>query len=81
MSLSSLTALAVAGLDYVKSVAIFPCYARCQSYLLLNLQAVDHRSQLTEDLIGPLVEFQLCGDQIRQVPQGLGGVEDLETQK
>lgn len=46
---------------------------------MLNLQAIDHRSQLAENLICPLVEFKLCGDQIRQVPQGLGGVQDLKT--
>lgn len=75
-SLGSLAALAVAGLDRVVSV-LLQCNVRFKSYLLLDLQTVNHRSQLTENLVGPLVELQLCGDQIGQVSQGLGRVEDL----
>jgi hypothetical protein len=48
------------------------------THLLLNLQSVNDGGQLGEDLVGPLVIFELGGNQIRQVPQGLGGVQDLE---
>lgn len=49
----------------------------CTAYLLLNLQAIYHRRKVAQDLIGLLVEFELGGDQIGEVTQRLGRVEDL----
>lgn len=45
--------------------------------LLLNLEAVHDRRKVAQDLIGFLVELQLRSNQISQVTEGLGGVEDL----
>jgi hypothetical protein len=45
---------------------------------LLDLQSVNDGGQFGEDLVGPLVIFKLGGNQIRQVSQGLRGVQDLE---
>lgn len=49
-----------------------------KTHLLLNLQSVNDGGQLGQDLIGPLVVFELGGNQIRQVAERLGGVQDLE---
>lgn len=51
-----------------------------ESYLLLHLQTINHRGQLTQGLVCALVEFELRGDQVRKVSQGLGGIEDLFQQ-
>lgn len=45
--------------------------------LLLDLQSVDHRRQLAQDLVRFLVELELGCDQIGEVAERLGGVEDL----
>lgn len=52
----------------------------CMAYLLLDLKRVHSGSELTQNLIGLLVELQLGGDQIGQVAQGLGGIKDLNEQ-
>lgn len=48
------------------------------TYLLLNLQSIHYRSQLAENLVGSLVEFELRSNQVCQVPQRLRGVKDLD---
>jgi hypothetical protein len=50
------------------------------AYLLLDLERVHGGSELTQDLVGLLVELQLGSDQIGQVAQGLGGIKDLVEQ-
>lgn len=47
------------------------------SYLMLDLQAINNRRQLAEDLVRLLVEFELSGDQVRQVAERLRGIEGL----
>ena len=56
------------------SIALAPFPVR---RLLLDLQAFDSRTQLAEDLVSLLVEFQLGGNQIRDIAERLGCVEDL----
>lgn len=48
-------------------------------YLLLNLKSVHNRSQLTKDLIGPFVIFQLGRDQVGEIPQRLWGIQYLDS--
>lgn len=50
-----------------------------KTYLLFNLKSVNDRSKLTEDIIGPLVEFKLCRNQVRKIPQRLGCIKNLIT--
>jgi hypothetical protein len=45
--------------------------------LLLDLKLIYDRSELREDLIGLLVVLELGGDQVREVAEGFGSVEDL----
>lgn len=52
----------------------------CIAYLLLDLERVHSGSELTQNLVGFLVELQLGGDQIGQVAQGFGGIKDLVEQ-
>ena len=47
------------------------------THLLLDLQLVDDRGQFQQDLVGFFVVLELRGDQVREVAEGLGGVEDL----
>lgn len=47
---------------------------------MLDLQAVNDRAEFAEDLIGLLVVFKLCSDQVCQVTQWLGGIKDLELE-
>jgi len=47
------------------------------THLLLDLQLVHDRGQLRQDLVCLLVVFELCGDEVGEVAEGLGGVEDL----
>ena len=47
------------------------------THLLLDLQAVHHWCELTENLVGLLVIFQLGRNEIGQVAERFGGVEDL----
>lgn len=44
---------------------------------LLDLQAVHDGCQLAEDLVSSLVVFELSGDQVGDVAQRLGCVQDL----
>jgi hypothetical protein len=44
---------------------------------LLNLESVNDGGEFAEDFICFLVEFELGGDQVGKVAEGLGGVEDL----
>ena len=48
-------------------------------YLLFNLEPINSRSELTENVIGPLVELELCRNQVGKIPQGLGGIKDLTS--
>lgn len=50
------------------------------THLLLNLQLVDDRRQLRENLICLFVVLELCGDEVREVAERLGGVKDLDSQ-
>lgn len=47
------------------------------THLLFDLQLVYDGSQLGQDLVGLLVVFELGGDEIGEVAERLGGVEDL----
>lgn len=44
------------------------------TYFLLNLQSINDRSQLAQNLVGFLVEFELGGDQVCEVSEGFRGV-------
>lgn len=48
--------------------------------LLLDLQLVYYRSQLRQDLVCLLMVFKLCGDEVREVAEGFGGIKDLGSQ-
>lgn len=48
-----------------------------KTYLLLGLKTLNERSKLAEDLSSLLVVFYLSSNELRQVAQRLGGVEDL----
>jgi len=47
------------------------------THLLLDLQLVHDGGQFRQDLVGFFVVLELRGDQVREVAEGLGGVEDL----
>lgn len=47
------------------------------THLLLDLQLVHNGRQLGKDLVCALVVFELRGDEVREVAERLGGVEDL----
>ena len=47
------------------------------THLLFDLQLVHDGSQLGQNLVGFLVVFELGGDEVGEVAEGLGGVEDL----
>ena len=47
------------------------------THLLLHLELIHHGGQLGQDLVGLLVVLELGGDEVREVAEGLGGVEDL----
>lgn len=49
------------------------------THLLLDLQLVHDGRQLSQDLVRALVVLELRGDQVREVAEGLGGVEDLAS--
>lgn len=51
--------------------------SRSTTCLLFNLQPIDDGRELAQNLVGLLVELHLRGDQLGQVAQRLGGVEDL----
>jgi hypothetical protein len=51
------------------------------THLLLNLQLVDDGRQLGKDLVRLLVVLELCGDEVGEVAERLGGVEDLRSQQ
>ena len=45
--------------------------------LLLHLQAINNGRRLAQDLLSLLVVLDLGGDQLSEVTEGLGGIEDL----
>jgi hypothetical protein len=47
------------------------------TYFLLNLQLINNWGELRQNLVCLLVVFELCCNQIREVAEGLGGVENL----
>lgn len=47
------------------------------THLLFDLQLVYDGSQLGQNLVGFLVILELGGDEVGEVAEGLGGVEDL----
>ena len=47
------------------------------TYFLFGLQALNDGGELREDLVGLLVVLDLGRDQLRQVAQRLGRVENL----
>lgn len=49
------------------------------THLLLNLQLVNNWGELGQDLVGLLVVFELGGDEIGEVAEGFGSVEDLQS--
>ncbi len=51
--------------------------SRSTTCLLFDLQPVNDGCQLAQNLVGLLVVLHLGGDQLGEVAQGLGGVEDL----
>jgi hypothetical protein len=48
------------------------------THLLLDLKSVHHRSELAQNLISLLVEFELGRDEVGQVSERLGRVENLD---
>jgi hypothetical protein len=53
------------------------CVRRGATYFLFGLQALNDGSELSKDLVGLLVVLNLSRDQLGQIAQRLGGVEDL----
>lgn len=53
------------------------CVRRGMTYFLFGLQALNDGGELREDLVGLLVVLDLGRDQLRQVAQRLGRVENL----
>jgi hypothetical protein len=49
------------------------------THLLFDLQLVHDGRQLRQNLVGLLVVFELGGNEIGEVAEGLGGIEDLST--
>lgn len=47
------------------------------THLLFDLQLVDDGSQFREDLVCLLVVLELGSDEVREVAERFGGVEDL----
>lgn len=47
------------------------------THLLFDLELVHDGSQLGQDLVCLLVVFELCSNEIGEVAEGLGCVEDL----
>lgn len=47
------------------------------THLLFDLQLIDNRGQLRQDLVCLLVVFKLGGDKVGEVAEGLGCVEYL----
>jgi hypothetical protein len=47
------------------------------THLLFCLQLVHNRGQFRQDLVRLLVVFELGGDEVGEVAEGLGGIEDL----
>jgi hypothetical protein len=47
------------------------------THLLLDLQLIYYGSQLRQDLVCLLMVFELGSDEVREVAEGFGGVEDL----
>jgi hypothetical protein len=45
--------------------------------LLLNLEAINNRCKLAENLICLLVKFELGGNQISEISEGFGGIKHL----
>lgn len=50
---------------------------RSTTCLLFELQPLDDGSELAQNLVGPLVVLGLGGDELGEVAQGLGGIENL----
>ena len=48
------------------------------THLLFDLQLVHNRGKLRQNLVSLLVVFELGGDEVGEVAEGLGGVEDLD---
>jgi hypothetical protein len=51
---------------------------RSTTCLLFELQPLDDGSELAQNLIGPLVVLGLRADELGEVAQGLGGIENLD---
>jgi transcriptional regulator of aromatic amino acid metabolism len=51
------------------------------TYFLLNLQLINNRGELRQNLVCLLVVLELCCNQVREVAEGLGGVKNLVFQQ
>jgi hypothetical protein len=49
------------------------------THLLFHLQLVHDGRQLRQNLVCLLMVFELGGDEVGEVAEGLGGIEDLVT--
>lgn len=47
------------------------------AYFLLSLQTINDRRELAQNLVGLLVVLHLSRDQLREVPEGFRGIQDL----
>lgn len=47
------------------------------THLLFNLELIDDRRQFRQNLVCLLVVFELGGDEVGEIAEGLGCVEDL----
>ena len=57
---------------YLRAITALPVAS-----LLLDLQAINHRRQLAQNLISFLVVFELSSNEVCEVAKGLRGIEDL----
>jgi len=47
------------------------------AHLLLDLQLIDFRRKVGQNLVSLLMEFELCSDELGEVTQRFGSIEDL----
>jgi hypothetical protein len=47
------------------------------THLLFDLEVVHDRGKFAKNLVGLLVEFQLCSNQVGKVAERLRGIENL----
>ena len=74
---SSITALPVAGLKMLHQHNRLGGEVIGVANLLLNLETINNRCKLAENLICLLVELELSSDQVSKISEGFGGIKHL----